>query len=95
MGKQLGIMGFSFIAVKLGLCKLPCEISWGIYYGISILCGIGFTFSLFIGTLSFEDKIFVNQMELGVVLGSLFSALMGTILLRRATHSTPSMAKAS
>lgn len=95
VGKQLGIMGFSFISVRLGVCKLPSDISWKAYYGISILCGIGFTFSLFIGTLSFEEKIFVNQMELGVVLGSLFSALMGTILLRKATHPAPSVGEVS
>lgn len=91
IGKQLGIMSFSFIAIKLGLCKLPCDINWRVYYGISVLCGIGFTFSLFIGALSFEEKIFVNQMELGVVLGSLLSALMGAILLRKAIRTSHPM----
>ncbi|AIL12311.1 hypothetical protein IM40_00320 [Candidatus Paracaedimonas acanthamoebae] len=90
IGKQLGIMSFSFVAIKLRLCKLPCDINWRVYYGISILCGIGFTFSLFIGTLSFEHKTYVNQMELGVILGSLFSALMGAVLLGKAIGASQS-----
>ena len=88
IGKPLGIMGFSFTAIKMGLCRLPCDISWRIYGAINVLCGIGFTFSLFIGTLSFEDKTYTNQMELGVILGSLFSAFMGTMLLRKALKTS-------
>lgn len=81
IGKQLGIMAFSFIAIIAGTCKLPNGITWKTYYGISILCGIGFTFSLFIGLLSFEEVNLVNQMKLGVILGSAVSAIGGISLL--------------
>lgn len=82
IGKPLGIIVFSFIAVRLGACNLPTSISWRAYYGISMLCGIGFTFSLFIGLLSFEEGYQVNQMKLGVILGSLLSVIGGILLLR-------------
>lgn len=81
IGKQLGILIFSFIPIAAGICKLPHGITWRTYYGISILCGIGFTFSLFIGLLSFEEAILINQMKLGVILGSVVSAIGGIALL--------------
>jgi len=83
IGKQLGIIALSFIAIRLGICRLPLNISWRIYYGISVLCGIGFTFSLFIGLLSFEQTLLLNQMKLGVILGSFLSAVVGILILRR------------
>ncbi|MGV8948369.1 MAG: Na+/H+ antiporter NhaA [Candidatus Paracaedibacter sp.] len=83
IGKQFGIMALSFLAVKLGICRLPVNISWRTYYGISVLCGIGFTFSLFIGLLSFDHSSLLNQMKLGVVLGSFLSAGIGVLILRR------------
>lgn len=86
LGKQIGIISFSFLAIKLRICKLSHGLTWNIYYAISILCGIGFTFSLFIGGLSFENDPYLNQMKLGVILGSLLSALVGTVLLYRVTR---------
>ncbi len=85
IGKQLGIMSFSLIAVKLKFCKLTHGLNWTTYYAISILCGIGFTFSLFIGGISFENDPLENQMKLGVILGSLLSALIGTAFLYKVT----------
>lgn len=81
-GKQIGIMGFTFLSVRLGFCKLPSNLNWQSYYAISILCGIGFTFSLFIGFLAFNDAEYLNQMRIGVLIGSLASCVLGAIILR-------------
>ncbi|MBW8310163.1 MAG: Na+/H+ antiporter NhaA [Candidatus Paracaedibacteraceae bacterium] len=82
IGKQLGVMAFAYIGTKFNLCKLPSNISWKMFYGISLLVGIGFTFSLFIGVLSFEDSTHINQMKLGVMLGSFISAIAGIAMLK-------------
>ena len=84
-GKQLGIFGFVWAAVKLKLIKLPSAFSWKALYGIAALAGIGFTMSLFIGSLAFEETG-VNLLfdeRLGIVLGSLFSGLVGYFVLRK------------
>ncbi|MEH6558722.1 MAG: Na+/H+ antiporter NhaA [Oceanicoccus sp.] len=82
-GKQIGIFGFSWIAVKLKLAPPP-TISWSQLYGVSILCGIGFTMSLFIGSLAFEqtgaDYLAVDR--LGILMGSFVSAIVGFIYLK-------------
>lgn len=83
LGKQLGVFGFCWIAIKLNLAKLPGDISWSSLYGVSALCGIGFTMSLFIGSLAFEetnvDQIFNDR--LGIIIGSLLSGIMGYLIL--------------
>ena len=92
VGKQLGILIFSSFAIAIGICKLPNGITWKTYYGISTLCGIGFTFSLFIGLLSFEEGSLINQMKLGVILGSFASTVGGIALLLTAPllpHAQP------
>lgn len=92
-GKQLGIFGFVWAAVKLKLIKLPSAFSWKALYGIAALAGIGFTMSLFIGSLAFEETG-VNLLfdeRLGIVLGSLFSGLVGYFVLR---NSLPERASA-
>ena len=65
----------------MGYARLPSGSSWIQMYGIAILTGIGFTMSLFIGTLAFESEIFLNQMKIGVLVGSFLSALLGYLLL--------------
>lgn len=85
VGKQLGIFGLCFLAIKLGWAKLPDGASWGSLYGVSILCGVGFTMSLFIGTLAFENvpldvKIIFDE-RLGIILGSLLSGVVGYLVL--------------
>ncbi len=91
IGKQLGIFVLCAIAIKLGLARLPDGASWGGLYGVSILCGVGFTMSLFIGTLAFEnvalDKAMVFDERLGIILGSLLSGIMGYIVLRVALRN--------
>jgi NhaA family Na+:H+ antiporter len=82
IGKQIGVFGFTYGAVRLGLARMPQGVSWLQIYGLSLLTGIGFTMSLFIGTLAFDDLDHATGVRLGVLLGSLLSAVGGYLLLR-------------
>ncbi len=82
LGKQIGVVGFSYVGVKLGLCTLPRGVTWAHIYGIALLAGIGFTMSLFIGTLAFTDAETTNAVRLGVLMGSLVSGTVGYLILR-------------
>ena len=89
IGKQLGIFGFSWIGVKLKIAQLPQGIGWRAFHGMATLCGIGFTMSLFVSTLALEgvsDEVGASA-RLGVLMGSLLSALSGYFLLRQALRS--------
>ncbi len=89
-GKQIGIFGLIWASVKLKLTKLPAGFSWMTLYGAAALCGIGFTMSLFIGSLAFEETG-VNMLfdeRLGIILGSLFSGLVGYFVLRHSLSKT-------
>ncbi|WP_269617593.1 Na+/H+ antiporter NhaA [Zhongshania sp. BJYM1] len=83
-GKQIGVFVFCWLGIKLHLTKLPDGMSWASLYGTALLCGIGFTMSLFVGSLAFEDvgvdRIFDER--LGIILGSLLSGGLGYIVLR-------------
>jgi NhaA family Na+:H+ antiporter len=81
-GKQIGIFGATFAAVKLGIAPLPKQVNWGLVYGVSILAGIGFTMSLFIGKLAFTDPLLSDEVKLGVLAGSLLSTVWGIVYLR-------------
>ena len=84
-GKQIGIFLLCFIAIKLGLARLPEGANWGGLYGVSILCGVGFTMSLFVGSLAFENAVLNQELvfdeRLGIILGSLLSGVMGYVVL--------------
>jgi len=82
LGKQLGIVGFAWLAVKSGIASLPKGISWLQVYGLSLIAGIGFTMSLFIGNLAFSSPEQLAAVKLGVLSGSLISALGGILILR-------------
>lgn len=84
VGKQLGVFLFCWLVIALGLTKLPEGINWKALYGAGILCGIGFTMSLFIGGLAFEQNSGVNLMDdrLGILAGSLLSGVFGYFFLR-------------
>ena len=85
-GKQLGVMLFSFFAVKLGAAQMPNNSTWLSLYGVSILTGIGFTMSLFVGNLAFVDNTqYIDGVKIGVLAGSLLSTLFGYFLLSIAT----------
>ncbi|MBX5454511.1 MAG: Na+/H+ antiporter NhaA [Acidobacteriia bacterium] len=79
-GKQLGVSGVAAIAVRLGLCQLPSDLRPAHLYGGAILCGIGFTMSLFIGDLAFEGTVLMT-VKLGVFVASALSALTGLLVL--------------
>lgn len=81
-GKQMGVMILSFIAVQLKLCKLPKGICWKQFYAMSILTGIGFTMSFFIGTLAFTSEEHLQSVRLGVLSASAIAAVSGYMLLR-------------
>jgi NhaA family Na+:H+ antiporter len=83
LGKQLGVFGFSWVAIRLGLAKLPEGSNWRQFYGVSVLTGIGFTMSLFITSLAFSsDSLFQFTDRLAILLGSFASGLLGYLLLR-------------
>lgn len=82
VGKQLGIFGSVWLTVKAGLAQRPRDASWTQVYGVSLLCGIGFTMSLFIGGLAFTDPALSDAVKIGVLMGSIASALAGFTLLR-------------
>ncbi len=83
VGKQLGVFGFSWIAIKLKLAQLPEGSNWKQLYGVSILTGIGFTMSLFIVSLAFEDdSIFQYTDKLAILVSSFISGIVGYIILK-------------
>ena len=91
VGKQLGVFGMTWAMVKLGFARLPHGASWMHIYGIACLAGIGFTMSLFIGSLSFADPAQMNAVRLGVLSGSLVSAILGygVLILAARRAATP------
>lgn len=82
VGKQVGVFGSVWLAVKLKLATRPSKASWPQVYGVSLLCGIGFTMSLFIGGLAFPDQPAADAVKIGVLMGSLLSAVVGVAVLR-------------
>lgn len=89
VGKALGVFSFSYIAVKLGIAQLSAGINFKQIFAVSVLCGIGFTMSMFLAGLSFggaeSDSDFISLARLGILLGSAISAVLGYILLKRFT----------
>lgn len=96
LGKQLGVMSFTWLSVRTGLCRLPDGMTWHQTYGVACLTGIGFTMSLFIGTLAFDTPEQLNAVRLGVLMASVFSAALGVLVLRKAleANGTPKKAEA-
>jgi len=83
IGKQVGVFGFSWIAIKLGWAKLPKDSSWIQLYGVALLTGIGFTMSLFVDSLAYNDtQIYHYADKLAILLGSFLSAIAGYLVLR-------------
>ncbi|ATC34027.1 Na+/H+ antiporter NhaA [Caulobacter vibrioides] len=95
LGKQIGVFGAAWLAIRLGIARLPVAASWLQLYGVSLLCGIGFTMSLFIGLLAFQDAALQNEVKVGVLVGSLSSALIGATLLSFAKKRRPAVDEGS
>ncbi|WP_137702120.1 Na+/H+ antiporter NhaA [Marimonas lutisalis] len=94
IGKQIGVFGAVVLAVKAGLAARPEELTWRKLYGVSCLAGIGFTMSLFIGSLAFSDVESQNAVRLGVISGSLLSGLLGAAFLSFSREVRPARMEA-
>ena len=86
------MFGVTFVMVKAGLARMPSGAGWLHIYGVACLAGVGFTMSLFIGSLSFGDPALMNQVRLGVLCGSIVSGLMGYGALMLASRNTAQIA---
>ncbi len=84
LGKPIGIAGFSFLAVRMGLARLPARMRWSHMIGIGLVAGIGFTMSIFITALAFGDRTLQDTSKLAVLIGSAISGVLGFIWLRLA-----------
>lgn len=86
-GKQIGVFGFSWVAIKLGLAKLPDKSTWLQLYGVAILTGIGFTMSLFVDSLAFTDgKLYQQTDKLAILIASFTAGIAGYLVLRIAKY---------
>lgn len=85
LGKAVGVFGASWLLIRFAGARLPAQTDWGQFFGVCLLCGVGFTMSLFIGALAFEGQGpgYETQVKLGVLGGSLLSGVLGTVLLLR------------
>jgi NhaA family Na+:H+ antiporter len=92
LGKQIGVLGFSWISIKSGLADLPDGVSWLQIWGASCLAGVGFTMSLFIAELAFDDPIQIGKAKLGILEASLVAGALGYWILSR---SLPKAAKST
>lgn len=88
IGKQVGVFGFSLAAIKLGWAQRPSGASWTQLYAVAALCGIGFTMSLFINNLAFDSALLQDETKIGVLAGSIVSALLGWLLFALSRRRT-------
>ncbi|MEE3635441.1 Na+/H+ antiporter NhaA [Pseudomonas sp. AL 58] len=90
LGKTVGVFGLTWIAVKTGLAALPTGANWGQILGVAVLCGIGFTMSLFVGSLAFEpgSSEFAGMDRMGILTGSILAALIGYAITAMASRKT-------
>ncbi len=85
-GKLIGILGFSWLATRLGVAGLPSGVRWLHIAGMSMVAGIGFTVSLFITELAFSNELVINEAKIGILMASLASGILGYIFLRLLTR---------
>ena len=86
VGKQIGVFGGAWLAIKAGMAKRPAGAGWMQIYGVALLCGIGFTMSLFIGILALDSERAQQAIKIGVLAGSVASAVGGWLVLRFAQN---------
>ncbi len=82
VGKPLGIFLLSFLAVTFGFCKLPTDLNWKTIFGVGLLGGIGFTMSIFVTVLAFDNETIINNSKLVILISSLTAGLLGFITLK-------------
>ena len=83
IGKQVGIVGFSFLVIKSGLTELPAGVSWGQIWGVSLLGGIGFTMSIFISELAFTDAAMIADAKIAIFIASILAGICGYLVLQK------------
>jgi NhaA family Na+:H+ antiporter len=90
LGKTIGVYGLTWLAVKTGIAALPQGANWGQVLGVAILCGIGFTMSLFVGSLAFEPGVsdYAGMDRMGILTGSILAALIGYAVTAAASRKT-------
>jgi len=90
IGKTVGVFGLTWLAVKAGLAALPNEANWGQLFGVAILCGIGFTMSLFVGSLAFipGSSDYAGMDRMGILTGSILAALIGYAMTAAASRKS-------
>jgi NhaA family Na+:H+ antiporter len=89
VGKQIGVFGVLWLMISKGLARMPDGANWLHLYGVSLLCGVGFTMSLFIGGLAWEHGNFDASVRLGVITGSIASAVAGFLVLSFGSINKP------
>ena len=91
LGKACGVFGASWLMIRWGGSQLPNGSSWAQFFGVTVLCGIGFTMSLFIGSLAFagQSPELEVQLKIGVLCGSVLSAVVGTVILLKSGAPHP------
>ena len=90
LGKTIGVFGLTWMSVKLGIAALPANANWGQVLGVAILCGIGFTMSLFVGSLAFVpgSSEYAGMDRMGILTGSILAALIGYTITALASRKT-------
>ena len=88
VGKPLGIFLFTFLAVTFGFCKLPNDLNWKSIFGIGLLGGIGFTMSIFVTLLAFDNETIINNSKLIILISSLIAGLLGFFVLNVILNET-------
>ena len=83
IGKQVGIVGFSFLVIKSGLTELPAGVSWGQIWGVSLLGGIGFTMSIFISELAYTDAAMIADAKIAIFIASILAGICGYLVLQK------------
>jgi NhaA family Na+:H+ antiporter len=95
LGKQLGVFLICWLSIRLGIASMPRGANWGSLYGVAVLCGVGYTMSLFVASLAFEgsgtDMHTVYDERLGIIAGSLASGVLGYMVLRRTLPASPAV----
>ena len=93
LGKTVGVFGFTWIAIKTGMAALPNGANWGQVFGVAILCGIGFTMSLFVGSLAFVpgSSDYVDMDRMGILTGSILAALIGYAVTAAFSRKQPAL----